>query len=315
MINDERENFIITFSNFIDGLEQYNKNIETNVENKNNMTKIHCLLIFHNVIKEFLKDNSLKSKKEIYFYYWILIHLMRFDFSSKLQRMVVICKNISENFFKVFCKGSPEKIKELCDPSTIPESYDETLNIYTTRGYRVLGMAAKGLTMSFEQTQTVKRQTVEKNMLFLGFLIVQNKLKEKTMECLEKFDNADLRMMMATGDNILTAICVSKDCNLIRQNQEMVSCYIENVNGMDKLKWEKLEDDRNHDMSNELDNSKKDLLINGETMGDNERLLLNKHLIDKTSNTLYDLYPPENINSAEFRKEPVHKKKYQDQLL
>ena len=83
MINDERQNFIINLSNFIDGLEQYNKNIETNVENKNNMTKIHFLLIFHNVIKEFLKDNSLKSKKEIYFYYWILIHLMRFDFSSK----------------------------------------------------------------------------------------------------------------------------------------------------------------------------------------------------------------------------------------
>ena len=226
----------------------------------------------------------------------------RFDFSSKLQRMTVIGKNINEDFFKVFCKGSPEKIKELCDPSTIPESFDETLNNYTTRGYRVLGMAAKSLKMSFKQSQEIKRDIVEKNMIFLGLLIVQNKLKEKTKECLEKFDNADLRMVMATGDNILTAICVSKDCNLIRKNQEMISCSIENVNGIDKLKWEKLEDDRNDDMISIFEN-RRDLLTN-EVLINNDTLKINT----KTTNTLYDFYPPENINQGE-NMESAYKKK------
>ena len=226
----------------------------------------------------------------------------RFDFSSKLQRMTVIGKNINEDFFKVFCKGSPEKIKELCDPSTIPESFDETLNNYTTRGYRVLGMAAKSLKMSFKQSQEIKRDIVEKNMIFLGLLIVQNKLKEKTKECLEKFDNADLRMVMATGDNILTAICVSKDCNLIRKNQEMISCSIENVNGIDKLKWEKLEDDRNDDMISIFEN-RRDLLTN-EALINNDTLKINT----KTTNTLYDFYPPENINQGE-NMESAYKKK------
>ena len=64
-------------------------------------------------------------------------------------------------------------------------------------------------------------------MIFLGFLIVKNKLKEKTKESLIKYDEADLRMVMATGDNILTAICVSKECNLINPNQEMFSCDLE----------------------------------------------------------------------------------------
>ena len=226
----------------------------------------------------------------------------RFDFSSKLQRMTVIGKNINEDFFKVFCKGSPEKIKELCDPSTIPESFDETLNNYTTRGYRVLGMAAKSLKMSFKQSQEIRRDIVEKNMIFLGLLIVQNKLKEKTKECLEKFDNADLRMVMATGDNILTAICVSKDCNLIRKNQEMISCSIENVNGIDKLKWEKLEEDRNDDMISIFEN-RRDLLTN-EALINNDTLKINT----KTTNTLYDFYPPENINQGE-NMESAYKKK------
>jgi len=175
------------------------------------------------------EEEKLKNRYEIAI-------VKRFDFTSELQRMSVIGKNINENFFKVFCKGSPEKIRELCDPSTIPESFDEILTNYTSKGYRVLGMAGKSLLMNFQQSQTITREAVEKKMLFLGLLIVQNKLKEKTKESLEKYDNADLRMIMATGDNILTAICVSKECNLIKQNKEMISCEIDNVNGMDKLK-------------------------------------------------------------------------------
>ena len=156
----------------------------------------------------------------------------RFDFSSKLQRMTIIGKNLNVNYFKSYCKGSPEKIKELCNPSTIPINFDEILNSYTTKGFRVLGMAAKSIFMNFQQSQIIPREIVEKNMLFLGLLIVQNKLKEKTKDSLAKYDEADLRMLMATGDNILTAICVSKDCNLISQNQEMISCEIDNEKEM-----------------------------------------------------------------------------------
>ena len=42
--------------------------------------------------------------------------IRRFDFESKLQRMSTIVKNIPETNFLCFCKGSPEKISELCVP-------------------------------------------------------------------------------------------------------------------------------------------------------------------------------------------------------
>ena len=161
-------------------------------------------------------------------------------------------------------------------------------------------MAAKSLMIDFKQSQTIKRENVEKNMIFLGLLIVQNKLKEKTKESLEKFDNADLRMVMATGDNILTAVCVSKDCNLITKNQEMISCSIENFNGIDKLKWEKIDDDKNENMISPFDN-KRELFPNDE-YNKNETITVNNDklkLNTKTTSTLYDLYPPEVINQME----------------
>jgi len=57
--------------------------------------------------------------------------IRRFDFSSKLQRMSVIVKNFIDNSFRVYVKGSPERIKELCKDSSLPKNYDEILEIYT----------------------------------------------------------------------------------------------------------------------------------------------------------------------------------------
>jgi magnesium-transporting ATPase (P-type) len=52
-------------------------------------------------------------------------------------------------------------------------------------------------------------------------------------------------MIMATGDNLLTSISVSRECYLISLNQEMVLCEIENGKHSDKLKLIKLEEDKN----------------------------------------------------------------------
>jgi len=73
----------------------------------------------------------------------------RFDFSSKLQRMSVIVKNMKDGNFKSYVKGSPEKIKELCVNGTLPENYDDIQNIYTRKGYRVLALAQKQLKIAY----------------------------------------------------------------------------------------------------------------------------------------------------------------------
>ena len=235
----------------------------------------------------------------------------RFDFSSKLQRMTTISKNINENYFKAFCKGSPEKLRELCKPETIPLNFDNTLNTYTSKGYRVLAMAAKGLVMDFQQSQSISREEVEKNLIFLGFLIVKNKLKEKTKESLIKYDEADLRMVMATGDNILTAICVSKECNLINKNQEMFSCELDkSENGKEVMIWNKIEgnDEEEENSSGEMNNSLNSLNKNSNKDKNNEITQLNE---SKSNISLYELYPPEKINASNKPSQKIEEKNNQ----
>ena len=152
----------------------------------------------------------------------------RFDFSSKLQRMSSLVKNLGKSTFTCYCKGSPEKIKELCQPKTIPKDFNEQLNHYTSRGFRVLAMGSKPINMDFAKALEVNRTFCEKDLVFLGLLIVQNKLKAATNGTLKTLTRkAHIRTRMATGDNIMTAVCVGRKSNLIEPTAVVYSCEIE----------------------------------------------------------------------------------------
>ena len=111
--------------------------------------------------------------------------IRRFDFSSKLQRMSVIAKNMFDDTFRSYVKGSPERIRELCLADTLPENFDEILQIYTECGYRVLALASRKLDINCLKAQKIGRDEVESNLTFLGFLIMQNKLKPVTTSVIQ----------------------------------------------------------------------------------------------------------------------------------
>ena len=46
--------------------------------------------------------------------------------------------------------------------------------------------------------------------MFLGFLILENKIKDCTKRVITNLNEAKIKTIMATGDNILTAISVGK---------------------------------------------------------------------------------------------------------
>ena len=194
--------------------------------------------------------------------------------------MTVICKNINENYFKVFCKGSPETIINLCDKNTVPQNFHEILNQYTTKGYRVIGLAAKSLNINFEQSQLLPKNQAEKNLIFLGLIIFENKLKDNTKESIKTFYEADLDMVMCSGDNLRTSISVSQECGLINKDKELLICEIENLDDKIRFKWTKLENEQNNSS-----------IINYPQKNNSE-----DNFLENTPKSLYELYPPEKID-------------------
>jgi magnesium-transporting ATPase (P-type) len=84
--------------------------------------------------------------------------IKQFPFSSLLQRMSVIVRTRTDsNSFTLYCKGSPEKIAEMCKPETLPAKFSSELNIFTKKGYRVIAVATRLISVSSDQLRNLNR--------------------------------------------------------------------------------------------------------------------------------------------------------------
>ncbi|XP_049825460.1 polyamine-transporting ATPase 13A3-like [Aethina tumida] len=159
--------------------------------------------------------------------------IRQFPFSSTLQCMSVIIRNLEEPNMIAFTKGAPEKIMAICKKETLPNNYSMVLSNYTVQGYRVIAVAYKPLSekFSFKQSQKVKRNVIECDLTFLGFLIMQNPLKSETKRVMNKLHNANIRTVMITGDNVLTAIAVARNCDMVKLDEQIYPLVtVENTN-------------------------------------------------------------------------------------
>lgn len=103
------------------------------------------------------------------------------------------------------------------------------MSYYTHKGFRVIACATKRIeALSWEKVNKIKRPEVESDLDFLGFIIFENKLKPTTTGVIDELNEADIRKVMCTGDNILTAISVARECNLI---DRMAHCFIPHIQG------------------------------------------------------------------------------------
>jgi hypothetical protein len=108
--------------------------------------------------------------------------------------------------------------------------------------------------ISYLESQTIKREKLENKMIFLGLLIVQNQLKPQTAETIAILNKANIRLAMATGDYILTAISVARHCELINPESTVYNCEIID----NKLVWNHIEkfDDNDFIDENEIEEGK-----------------------------------------------------------
>uniref|UniRef100_G3P3W1 Polyamine-transporting ATPase 13A3 n=1 Tax=Gasterosteus aculeatus aculeatus TaxID=481459 RepID=G3P3W1_GASAC len=148
----------------------------------------------------------------------------QFPFSSALQRMCVVARLLGEKRMDAYTKGAPEVVASLCKKDTVPENFAEVLEGYTKQGFRVIALAHRRLEskLTWHKVQNINRDHIEANMDFLGLIIMQNKLKAETPAVLQDLHRASIRTVMVTGDNMLTAISVARDCGMIAPRDTVI---------------------------------------------------------------------------------------------
>ncbi|XP_052127712.1 polyamine-transporting ATPase 13A3 isoform X3 [Frankliniella occidentalis] len=150
--------------------------------------------------------------------------MRQFPFSSTVQCMSVVVRTLGAHNMAMYTKGAPEKIVNICLPETVPENFSQVLSEFTSSGYRVIALAHKPLEskLTWPKVQRVKREQIEKDMHLVGLLIMQNSLKPETTPVIHQLQSANIRTVMITGDNLMTAVSVSRDCGMISRIESVL---------------------------------------------------------------------------------------------
>jgi len=139
--------------------------------------------------------------------------LSRHHFSSKLQRMSCVVKDVANKRCYSVVKGSPEMIGNYL--SQKPKGYDEAANFLSRRGYRVIALAYKPLSSSSDiEASKDTRSVCEENLTFAGFVTFTCRVRRDTKMVLSKLKEGGMSVAMITGDALLTAIHVAKEVNI-----------------------------------------------------------------------------------------------------
>lgn len=147
-----------------------------------------------------------------------------FEFVSQLRRASVVAYQTNSTDLQVFVKGAPECMKDICHVTSFPLDYEELLSFYTHRGFRVIACATKTLEgLDPRSLEDMPRNSIESDLQFIGFIIFENKLKPVSRDVIDELNMANIRSIMCTGDNILTAISVARECSLVERTAH---CYI-----------------------------------------------------------------------------------------
>uniref|UniRef100_A0A7S4HIT1 P-type ATPase A domain-containing protein n=1 Tax=Odontella aurita TaxID=265563 RepID=A0A7S4HIT1_9STRA len=136
--------------------------------------------------------------------------LARHHFSSKLQRMSCVVKDVTNRRTFAVVKGSPEAVGNLLEKK--PEGYDSSAKSLSKSGYRVIALAYKTLRTSSEiEAAKNARTQCEGQVIFAGFIAFTCRVRKDTKLVLKKLRQGGMSIAMVTGDALLTAAHVAKE--------------------------------------------------------------------------------------------------------
>ncbi|KAF2472847.1 cation-transporting ATPase 4 [Lindgomyces ingoldianus] len=175
----------------------------------------------------------------------------RFQFSSALKRQSSIAtvlvtdkkarRKIKSTFVGV--KGAPETIRTMLVDT--PANYEETFKYFTRNGGRVLALAYKYLAhdseLGMHRINDLKREAVECDLHFAGFLVLQCPLKDDAVQAVRMLNESSHRVVMITGDNPLTAVHVARQVEIVDRDCLILDAPEHDDSG-EKLVWRSVDD-------------------------------------------------------------------------
>ena len=143
----------------------------------------------------------------------------RHHFSSKLQRMSCVVRDVAHRLHYAVVKGSPEAVANLLVVK--PPGYDERAKALAKSGYRVIALAYKPLSGSDAvRSAEASRATCEDALTFAGFIAFTCRVRKDTKEVLKRLKQGGMSVAMVTGDALLTAAHVAREVAICHTGED-----------------------------------------------------------------------------------------------
>ena len=157
-------------------------------------------------------------------------------FDSNRKRMTTITKQ--GDGMRAFMKGAPESVLDTCTNILVdgkvkkltPAMKKKILvknEALAAKALRVLGFAYKDVRKGY------KHNTLESEMVFVGLMGMIDPPREEAKRAIQICDKAGIRVIMITGDNLITARAIARQLGILKKGHR-------SVNGVD---IDKLSDD------------------------------------------------------------------------
>ena len=189
--------------------------------------------------------SPVSAKKELYLSSPENYKISPFD--SKKKRMSTYVRN--EQFpsgYRLFTKGGAENAMLYCnryiDSNTgkvneineeIKNFVNNEIEIMNKKMIRTLYLCYRDITeQQFENDEEIDGDGLlidQKNLIFIGIFGLRDTLRGGVKNSVDQCHNAGVRVIMVTGDNLITATAIAKDCEIFPEKIDLDNLRIRDV--------------------------------------------------------------------------------------
>ena len=155
-------------------------------------------------------------------------------FDSKRKRMTTFIRHdLSQTGFRLYTKGGAEKVNVYCKSYLDPETgvvkplgdtertfISDSIQDFNKQMLRSLYVCYKDIKQEeFENAEKFRNpsgvELDQSDLVFIACVGIRDSLRNGVKEAVEKCHRAGVNVIMVTGDNIVTATAIAKDCGIL----------------------------------------------------------------------------------------------------
>ena len=210
----------------INQLENPDKNGDTETcETKNKTDKAFIDFLYRFRVSISNERTKYISNKKYY---------KQIPFDSKRKRMTTFIRHdLSQTGFRLYTKGGAEKVNIYCKSYLDPETgivkplgdtertfISDSIQDFNRKMLRSLYVCYKDISKEeFENAEKYKNPSGgdldQSDLIFIACVGIRDSLRNGVKEAVAKCHSAGVNVIMVTGDNIVTASAIAKDCGIL----------------------------------------------------------------------------------------------------